>query len=126
MEFIKDVKDFLADPQVPEGQKHIAVLSMQTLPISDFLSFCNMVAELRKENKISGWLLREAIFSSVNLRLRDNYRGPEVREFLMKIRDSDILADQHETLDYKGYIDEILSGRDYMRFLRERADGELN
>ena len=118
--YLKGVRDFLADSQVSEVQKCIAIYSMQSLPLNDFLSFCNTVMELKKDGKITGGLLREAIFPGLdwNTQLQVNYRNPEVRDFLLKIRDSGMLVGEQGHRDYyEEYIGDILSGEEYMNVI---------
>lgn len=104
----KAVLDVLADSSVDEQRKRIAVLSMQNVPVRDYVIFLDRVAELREANRVSIQVFEIALFPGYdwNTKLEENYRNPHVVAMLKKLKISGSL-DSSQIARVKN----ILSGR---------------
>ncbi len=123
----QDVIKLIVDKKITEVQKEIAVLSMNNLPLNDFLKYCEIIIGLRKANKINNDVFLIAIFPGYdwNTKLQENYKEPKVRQLLLKIKGSELLPDKStKTFDNK-YIDEILSGKTLKHIEDLRSAGQI-
>jgi hypothetical protein len=89
-EYVEEIKSILKRTDVSDQQKHIAVLSVQSLPFPEAIIFWRYIIDLRLSNKISDNIARIALFPDFewNTLLAENYQNPEVESLLLKIERS--------------------------------------
>lgn len=125
--YVDNVKVFLADSKVTDTKKEIAALSLQSLPLGDFVNFCDYVIRLRTEGKITNKVFYKAIFPGYdwNTKLQENFRNPEVRRLLLRLRE--IVSGPNKGVhEYdKKYVDEILSGEADFHIKDLRSAGQI-
>ena len=83
-----------------EQQKIITALTMQRLPLKEFIKFSEQVLLLLEESKISSEVFRWAIFPTYdwNTLLVKNYRSRAVKELLNKVLQSQEVNDEIKVL----------------------------
>jgi len=119
--------DFLTDLKRTEIQREIAALSMQRLPLNDFVVFCERIVSLRKAEIISPRIFNIAIFPPFdwNTQLVENYKNPKVRRLLNIIDRAGVLSESDNTTINKKYIKKILSGEAMRDLERLREAGQI-
>jgi len=99
---IYEVLKLLSKDNINDWQKRIAALSMQNLPLEDYLIFITKLLNLRKKEKISKELFLMVTFPGHdwNTTIQENYNDVNVRKVLNEIKYSPAVGD-----DVKEYVD---------------------
>jgi hypothetical protein len=128
LKFKKAVIHFLRYEVGTNTQRRIAILSMQNMSLTDYLSFCNDVFAIWKEHRITDDILVQAILPGYdwNTKFQDNYRKPAVRNLLMSIKNyRPEPRVQYRNTPMSFYIDHILAGKATAELEMLRRDGQI-
>jgi len=93
--------------EMSDVQKKIAVLTMQQLPLQDFLVFVDTLFAMLEKHEIPVDVFTLAVFPPFewNTSLQEHYEDEIVRTYLNKLLTSDLVPG-----DLKDYIRQVLSG----------------
>jgi hypothetical protein len=123
LRYIDDALEFMSNVLHTEQQKEIAALSMQRLPLPNFVQFATNLLTLRERDLISSVLFRRAVFPTYdwNTKLAESYDNEPVAAAL-----STIVASNAVDIGTKVYIQEqILSGKARSYILDLKEAGQL-
>lgn len=99
----------LSNPDLTQQQKTIIVLSMQKLPLEDFLRFSASALALLKEDKIPYFVFKKTVFAGYdwNTSLQENYDDPAVSSLISEILQTPQVEDSLK----KYFTDYVLTGK---------------
>ena len=118
--FLHKILEALADPNVSENQKFIAINAMSRLSLQDRIYFSKQLVKLKQDNLINADICINGIFPYLNCStiIPESYKNEELRKLLLEIRALDWVDDNR-----KEYIDDVLSGKMYYLVLWRKIQG---
>lgn len=121
--YLEDALGVLRTPEPSEIQKTIAALSMQRLPLEEFVGFSEQVLRYYEAGRVSESVFTNAVFCSYdwNTTFAENFTDPSVQRLLNFVLASPAVGDP-----LKAFVrDEILSGNGRQVVLDLRHAGEI-
>jgi hypothetical protein len=113
----------LEEPALGEEEKVIAALSMQRLPLPEFLAFAERALELLEGGRLTETVFQHAVFPTYdwNTALAEEYAAPAVQRFLERVLASPAVNDRRKQI----VKDVLLTGTARTSVLEMREAGEI-
>lgn len=105
---VEAVLGALVDSSLDEQKKTIALLSIQNLPLEDYLVFLQQIVQLRQANRVSAAIFEKALFPGYmwSTKLEEHHTRSNVVALLERLKSSRLL-----TASQRSRVANILNGQ---------------